>query len=142
MANYRNELTHTLSVFMALSDGNRLRTLLALQQGELCVCQIIELLGLAPSTISKHMSILKNAELVESTKKGRWVYYRISHCGNDAVQNMLQQLPDILVGNEQIEMDAVRLKRIVEVDPESLCKLQTERNDNEKVIDLNCCSNG
>jgi DNA-binding transcriptional ArsR family regulator len=45
--------------------------------GELCVCQIIELLGLVPSTVSKHMSILKQAGLVENRKEARWMYYRL-----------------------------------------------------------------
>ena len=54
----------TLAIARALSDANRLRALLALGDQEVCVCQIIELLELAPSTVSKHMSILKQAKLV------------------------------------------------------------------------------
>lgn len=57
---------------------NRVRPLMALDGRELCVCQIIELLGLAPSTVSKHMSILKQARLVEIRKNGRWAYYRLA----------------------------------------------------------------
>jgi ArsR family transcriptional regulator len=59
-----------VNITKALSDSNRVRTLLALRKGELCVCQITELFGLAPSTISKHLSILAQAGLVES-RKGR-----------------------------------------------------------------------
>jgi len=62
----------------ALADENRVRALLALRKGELCVCQITELFGLAPSTVSKHLSILYQAGLVESRKDGRWIYYRPS----------------------------------------------------------------
>ncbi|MHC4097765.1 MAG: ArsR/SmtB family transcription factor, partial [Planctomycetota bacterium] len=61
----------------ALSDENRVRALMLLSQGELCVCQLIEMLRLAPSTVSKHMSILRQARLVESRKEGRWMYYRL-----------------------------------------------------------------
>ena len=50
---------------------------LALRQKEFCLCQIIELVGLAPSTVSKHMSILKQSRLVNSRKDGRWMYYRL-----------------------------------------------------------------
>ena len=68
-----------LSVTKALSDGNRLRTVMALRDMiELCVCQVTEMLGLAPATVSRHMSILQNAGLVESRKNGRWVFYRLS----------------------------------------------------------------
>jgi DNA-binding transcriptional ArsR family regulator len=66
-----------MNITKALADENRVRTLLALRQGELCVCQITELFGLAPSTVSKHLSILSQAGLVESRKDGRWIYYKL-----------------------------------------------------------------
>ena len=47
---------------------------MALRKGELCVCQIAELMGLAPHTISKHLSILYQAGLVNARKEGRWMY--------------------------------------------------------------------
>src|SRR5260370_27612887 len=61
----------------AVADERRVRTLLALRPGELCVCKITELFGLAPSTMSKHLSILHQAGLVEARKEGRWMYYRL-----------------------------------------------------------------
>jgi ArsR family transcriptional regulator, arsenate/arsenite/antimonite-responsive transcriptional repressor len=63
-----------LDVLKALADETRLRALCALRGGELCVCQLIALLELAPSTVSKHLSILRAARLVESRKEGRWIY--------------------------------------------------------------------
>ena len=66
-----------MAVTKALADEQRVRMLLALRRQELCVCQIVELVGLATSTVSKHMSILKQARLVESRKEGRWMYYRL-----------------------------------------------------------------
>jgi len=63
-----------LRITKALADPNRVRVLLALQRGELCVCQISELFQLAPSTISKHLSILHNAGLIESRKDERWCF--------------------------------------------------------------------
>ena len=65
-----------MAVIKALADENRVRVLLAVQGRELCVCQIVELLGLAPSTVSKHLSILHQARLLESRKDGRWMFYR------------------------------------------------------------------
>ena len=53
-----------LNIIRAIGDENRLRAIMALRTGELCVCQIVELLQLAHSTVSKHMSILKQAGLV------------------------------------------------------------------------------
>ena len=66
-----------MNITGALGDETRVRTLLALRKGELCVCQITELFGLAPSTVSKHLSILYQAGLVEARKEGRWMYYRL-----------------------------------------------------------------
>ena len=66
----------------ALADENRVRVLLFLRGGkELCLCQIVEMLGLAPSTVSKHMAVLYQAGLVESRKEGRWIYYRLPGSG-------------------------------------------------------------
>lgn len=70
-----------MTVIKALADENRVRILMALRERELCVCEIIEFLGLAPSTVSKHLSILYQAGLLESRKDGRWVYYQLA--GND-----------------------------------------------------------
>ena len=78
-----------MKITKALADENRIRVLLALRRGELCVCQIVELLGLATSTVSKHMSILKQARLVESRKEGRWIYYRLA--GDEGPQ-LVQQV--------------------------------------------------
>src|SRR5690242_7620727 len=67
-----------LTITKALADENRLRAIGLLRGPELCLCQIIEVLRLAPSTVSKHMSILHQARLVESRKVGRWAYFRLA----------------------------------------------------------------
>lgn len=72
-----------LNITKALSDSQRLRTCLLLRHGELCVCRITEFLNLAPSTVSKHMSVLKHAGLVKSRKDSRWVYFRLAQDSGD-----------------------------------------------------------
>ena len=67
-----------LEVMKALADPSRLRIVAALQGRELCLCQIVELLGLATSTVSRHMSILERARLVDARKQGRWVLFRLA----------------------------------------------------------------
>ena len=70
-----SKFTDTVSIVKAAADNTRLRILMALQcQQELCACQLIELLRLAPATISCHMRILTSAGFVRSRKEGRWVY--------------------------------------------------------------------
>ena len=65
----------------ALGDEGRIRALLALTGKEMCACHITALLKLAPSTVSKHMSILRKAGLVTSRKSGRWKHYRATGLG-------------------------------------------------------------
>ena len=67
-----------MNITRALADENRVRALLALRRGELCVCQITELFGLAPSTVSRHLSILFQAGLVESRTEGRAALHRLA----------------------------------------------------------------
>ena len=68
-----------MNITKALGDENRIRILMALNGGaELCVCQLIDMLQLAPSTVSKHLFILRNARLIMGRKEGRWMYYRLN----------------------------------------------------------------
>ncbi len=117
-----------MMVVKALADENRIRALLALRDCELCVCQIIELLGLANSTVSKHMSILKQARLVDNRKDGRWVYYRLT--GDEALPEVREAITWIcksLKRDPEIQKDAELLKEILKLDPEELCKMKTNK---------------
>jgi len=114
-----------MAITKALADEPRVRVLLALRRGELCVCQIVELLGLATSTVSKHMSILKQARLVESRKEGRWMYYRLA--GKDApkvVQQVMAWVANSLASDPQVVRDKKRLASICTSDPHELCVAQ------------------
>ncbi|MAE61653.1 MAG: transcriptional regulator [Planctomycetaceae bacterium] len=79
-----------LAITKALSDEARVRALMTLADGELCVCQIIKVVALSPSTVSRHMSILQAAGLIERRKDGRWHYYRLA--GRDASPTVRQAL--------------------------------------------------
>ncbi len=112
-----------LSITKALADENRLRALYALQSGELCLCQIIELLGLAPSTVSKHMSILKQARLIEGRKEGRWINYRLMSSEKPVeVQKALAWVCGALAKTQRVREDGQRLKKILCMDREELCR--------------------
>ncbi len=117
-----------LKITKALADENRLRMLLNLQQQELCVCQITELLGLAMSTISKHLSVLYQAGLVNSRKDGRWMYYSLAgREAPEAVREGLVWVKGSLAEDPRAEADAKRLKKILDMDPVELCKRQCEK---------------
>ena len=110
-----------LAVTKALSDPNRVRTLMFLHGGELCLCQIIEMLELAPSTVSKHMAVLYNARLVEPRKEGRWVYYRLSGARDAAVRGAIGWARDALASDRQVLADAKAIKTVRKTDREKLC---------------------
>jgi len=67
-----------IRIMKALSDPNRVRILKLLQAGELCVCEIQDLLGLAQSTVSSHMKLLEKAGLVLHRRQGTWILYRLA----------------------------------------------------------------
>lgn len=120
-------MQEAISVLKALADENRLRALLALQQRELCVCQITALLELAPSTVSEHMSILKQAGLVTSRKDGRWIYYRAADWGCGCAQSVAACLATLLRDDATVAADGKRMDCILAQDPEELCRRQCNR---------------
>ena len=111
-----------ITITKALSDENRVRALMMLSDGELCVCQLIKMLGLAPSTVSKHMSILRQARLVQARKEGKWMYYRLPD--GDAPQCVLEAVRWVqkcLGGDKKIVADGKQLKLVCKIDKEKLC---------------------
>ena len=114
-----------MNVLKALGDENRVRTMMALRERELCVCQITELLRLAPSTVSKHMSVLKQARLVASRKDGRWIHYRLASGEASAeARDAIAWLGETLARNAQVKRDEKEIKSILKCDPEELCRKQ------------------
>lgn len=101
-------------IVKALADENRLRALYALKEKELCVCQIIELLALAPSTVSKHMAILRQAHLIEGRKQGRWMYYCLpGKSAKTEIQKAISWVLEALSKVPEILDDTRRLKKIL-----------------------------
>jgi len=67
-----------VKVFKALSDDNRLSIIESLRSSEKCGCTLLEELNIVQSTLSHHMKILVECELVESRKDGKWTYYALN----------------------------------------------------------------
>jgi len=63
--------------FKAISDPTRLKILYLLQDGELCVCEILTVLEKHQSTISHHLNVLKNAGFIKGRKEGVWIHYKL-----------------------------------------------------------------
>jgi len=125
-------MREVLAITNALADESRVRALIALTRGPLCVCQIAELLQLAPSTVSRHLSILRLGGLVEARKKGRWIFYSIPDEPDTSVLQSLEWIRGSLRKDSRIIEDARRLKTILKEDPEEICRRQMGRSK--------CCS--
>ena len=116
-------LPRYLSLTKALSDRTRVRALMALRDGELCLCQLVCLLVLAPSTLSKHMNILTEAGLVEREKRGRWQYFSLA--GKDAPADVQRALGGALAAlddDEEIRQDRGKVETLAGADLEKLAE--------------------
>ena len=110
-----------LSITKALSDETRVRALLSIKDGELCLCQIIEVLGLAPSTVSKHMNVLQQARLVQRRKRGKWHFYRLPDGrAGTAAKRALAWIVEELRDDPMIAKDAKKIRDVRKQDLEEL----------------------
>jgi DNA-binding transcriptional ArsR family regulator len=113
-----------MSITKALAEENRARVVMFLRHGELCLCQLKEMLQLRPSTVSRHMAILQYAGLVESRKDGRWRHYRLPGQNAPArVKAAIAWVAKSLADEEQTAEDDKRLQAVMKKDVQELCAL-------------------
>jgi ArsR family transcriptional regulator, arsenate/arsenite/antimonite-responsive transcriptional repressor len=109
-----------VKLFKALADPNRLRIIKMLQHRQLCVCEITAVLQLATSTVSKHLSILKEAGFIVENQDGKWVNYTINTSPAEPAIPMLNSMIQMLLEPEpQIKKDH---NLVTKVDRITLCK--------------------
>lgn len=121
-------LSHAVSMAKALGDETRFRIMAMLEEQELCACQIIEVFDLANSSISRHLSVLKQAGLLQSRKSGRWMYFSWAQSNSFVLQGMLNWLSESISHDPQIQKDRERIQHILEMEPEELCRIQNGKD--------------
>lgn len=121
-------LSQTVNMAKALGDETRLRIMAMLEAQELCACQIIEVFELANSTISRHLTVLKQAGLLQSRKSGRWIYYAWAQGDSEALKYTQKWLSETVYKDPQIQADRLRIADILKIDPEELCRLQNGKD--------------
>ncbi len=99
----------TARMFKALSDETRLRILFLLLDGELCVCDIMAVLQLPQSTVSRHLAYLKNSGWVDDHRCGVWMYYSIVDDGSVLKNCLLDALRENIHSFETAAADRERL---------------------------------
>lgn len=90
-----------IRVFKAFCDVNRLAILGLLRTEEKCACDLLEDLNITQSTLSHHMKILCDAQIVQGRKEGTWVYYSIDPAGAERAKELLSQQLNMDIMNEQ-----------------------------------------
>ena len=118
------ELDSTVTIAKALGHPARLRTVAMLRSGELCVCQITEVLKLAPSTVSAHLRELKIAGLVTERRDGRWVYFALCH--DTRANRWLEAALSSAADDPQLEADSAAVTQLRWLPVEDLCRLGYE----------------
>ena len=96
-------------LFKALADRNRLRILKMLEARPLCVCEITYLMGIAQSSVSRHLAILRDAGLVDDKKNGQWTSYSLSAGTDDAVVTLITSLRRWGNDDPQVTTDRAKL---------------------------------
>ena len=108
-----------VKVFKALADKNRLRILKMLQYKKMCVCELSAALAITRPSVSRHLSLMKDAGLVQDERNGQWIDYSLC---KDAVNKYASAIQSHL--NQWINDDPrIRddIKKIKKLNREVLC---------------------
>ncbi len=85
----QQDLSERARIFKVLGDASRLWLLHRLLEGEVCVCDLLTELPLSQATLSHHLRVLSEADLVSSRKSGRWNFYQTTARGRTLVGTVL-----------------------------------------------------
>ena len=100
-----------VTFFAALADGNRLRLLHLMKDGEICVCFLQGTLKTNQPKISRHLAYLRRAGLVDARREGKWMHYRLKELPAD-LDRLLNNAFLATANEPQVEKDNHRAKQI------------------------------
>jgi ArsR family transcriptional regulator, arsenate/arsenite/antimonite-responsive transcriptional repressor len=104
--------THVDLMFRAFSDPIRLRILSLVQPGELCVCDLVEVLTLPQPTVSRHLSYLRRAGLVTVRQERSWNYYQLAPARSPFHSKLLECLGSCFRDVPEMTKDATRARTL------------------------------
>ena len=100
-------------IFQSLDDCTRLRILaLLLEEDELCVCDLVTVLQMPQSTVSRQLSLLKNAGWLKDRREGVWIHYSINRSLGAIQQFLIPVLRNFLPATEAAGSDLERLRSV------------------------------
>jgi ArsR family transcriptional regulator len=96
------------SVFKGFADPTRIRILSVLAAGELCVCDIVDLLGLPQPLVSRHLAYLRRAGLVEATREWKYAHYRLAEPEHAVHRNLINCVRTCFRGIKSLDKERAR----------------------------------
>ena len=121
----RTALPGVVDAVKALAHPGRLRILAMLRGGDLCVCQLTAVLGLAASTVSSHLSDLRRAGLLAERRDGKWVHYQLVRSG--PLADLVRQTLRLVEEDDRLEQDARVVDDLRRVPLETFCNMGFDR---------------
>lgn len=101
------------AVFKVLADPTRLRLMVLLSvEGETCVCKLAAALDAPDFKISRHLSIMRSAGLVEAKREGTWMHYKLSKARSRLEKCLQQCFRECLASNVTVKADMKRLSKV------------------------------
>ena len=125
----------------SLADTTRLRIIAALRQRELCVCELCDALEATQSTLSTHLTLLRDAGITRTRKQGKWIYYRLSDEAAPLIETFLRHFADAK-RNKRMRRDTDRVRERLKLRENGCCNVgfkQHRVRQRRKFRENGCC---
>ena len=109
------------ALFAAFADPTRLRILNVLVAGELCVCDVVELLALPQPTVSRHLAHLRRAGLVEVSRAWKFAHYRLAEPASPVHRNLVGCVRSCFVGVASLDAERAEAVKCVAARADDPC---------------------
>lgn len=120
----------------ALADPTRVRILAALLKNELCVCELADAMEMGQSTLSTHLQTLKQAGVLATTRRHKWINYSIEPSAKPALEAVLNHYSETLQADKRGQRDAERIERRLAIRVDGSCVLGPNQLDQGEKHDL------
>lgn len=102
---FMREMRDNIELLKVISDATRLRILMLLQKKELCVCQLMAVLGISQPLVSRNLSLLMHAGFLEDRRKGKMIFYKIKTKADKKQALLINMLTEMLADDETLKKD-------------------------------------
>ena len=103
-----------VAIARTLCDPTRIRIVVALRKGELCVCELADALDISQSSLSSHLQICRQVGVLTTRKESRWIYYSLSTRYAPLIEKIFSELQTVR-RDEQLHRDGRRLKKRLQI---------------------------